>query len=75
MKLLYTQTRQLDKSIARWLVSTDELERSDLVEQCQDIVKDMTAMIRSHRVTTKEEQRAVQAFRQAEEYFKKTCQP
>lgn len=75
VKLLYTQTRQLDKSIARWLVSTDELERSDLVEQCQDIVKDMTAMIRSHRVTTKEEQRAVQAFRQAEEYFKKTCQP
>ena len=73
VKMLYTQTRQLDKSVARWLVSTDELEKSDLIDECQDIIKDMTAMIRSHKVVTKEEQKAVQAFRQAEAYFKKTC--
>lgn len=75
VKLLYTQTRQLDKSVARWLVSTDELEKSDLVEQCQDIIKDMSAMIRTHKVATKEERQAVQAFNQAESYFKKTCNP
>jgi hypothetical protein len=73
VKLLYTQTRQLDKSVARWLVSTDELEKSDLIDECQDIIKDMSAMIRTHNVVTKEEQKAVQAFRQAETYFKKTC--
>ena len=72
-KLLYTQTRQLDKAVARWLVSKDELEKKDLVDQCLDIVKDVTAMIRTHRVSTPEEQKAVQAYRQAEQYFQKTC--
>ena len=75
VKLLYTQTRQLDKSVARWLVSKDSLERQDLVSQCMDIVKDVTAMIRQHRISTPEEQKAVQAYRQAEEYFRKTCKP
>ena len=75
VKLLYTQTRQLDKSVARWLVSKDSLERQDLVSQCMDIVKDVTAMIRQHKITTPEEQKAVQAYRQAENYFRKTCKP
>ena len=73
VKLVYTQTRQLDKAVARWLVSKDALERSDLVTQCKDIITDMTAMLRQHKVVTAEEQKAVQAYRQAEEYFKKTC--
>ena len=72
-KLLFTQTRQLDKAVARWLVSKDELERKDLVEQCQDIIKDVSAMIRQHKVSTPEEKQAVQAFNQAEHYFRKTC--
>lgn len=72
-KLLYTQTRQLDKAVARWLVSKDELERKDLVTQCQDIIQDVTAMIRQHQVTTAEEKQAVQAYNQAEQYFRKTC--
>ena len=72
-KLLYTQTRQLDKAVARWLVSKDELERKDLVTQCQDIIQDVTAMIRQHQVTTAEEKQAVQAYKQAEQYFRKTC--
>ena len=73
VKLVYTQTRQLDKAVARWLVSKDPLERSDLIAQCKDIVTDMEAMLRQHKVTTAEEQKAVQAYRQAEQYFRKTC--
>ena len=72
-KLIYTQARQLDKAVARWLVSKDELERQDLVSQGEDIIKDVSAMIRQHRITTAEEQKAVQAYNQAEQYFKKTC--
>ena len=74
-KLVYTQTRQLDKAVARWLVSQDDLERKDLVSQCQDIIQDVSAMIRQHRITTAEERKAVQAYQQAEQYFKKTCKP
>ena len=71
--LLYTQVRQLDKAVARWLVSKDDLERKDLVSQCQDIIKDVSAMIRQHKVSTPEENKAVQAYQQAEQHFRKTC--
>ena len=73
VKLLYTQTRQLDKAVARWLVSKDPVERNDLVAQCEDIIKDTGAIIRQHKVTTAEEQKAVQAYNQAEQFFRKTC--
>ena len=73
IKLLHTQTRQLDKAVARWLVSKDALEKKDLVTECEDIIKDMTAMLRQHRAVTPEEQKAVEAYRQAEQYFHKTC--
>ena len=72
-ELLYTQTRQLDKAMARWLVSKDNLEKKDLITQCQDIIKDVSAMIRQHRISTPEERQAVQAYRQAEAYFHKIC--
>ena len=73
VKLVYTQTRQLDKAVARWLVSKDQLEKSDLITQCQDIIKDMSAMIRQHKVNTPEEQKAIQAYREAEQFFLNTC--
>ena len=72
-KMVYSMARQLDRSVARWLVSKDELEKSDLVEQCLDIIEDMSAMIKRHRVSTPAEQKAVKVYREAEQYFRKTC--
>ena len=73
-KLVYTQARQIDKSVARYLVSKDELEKSDLIVQCNEIIKDMNAMIAKYPyVLTPEEQNAVRVYRQAEQYFRKTC--
>ena len=73
VKMIYTQARQLDKAVARWLVSKDELERQDLVAQCRDIVQDVSAMIQRHSPSTPEEVKAVKVYNQAERYFKKTC--
>ena len=75
VKLLYTQTRQLDKAVARWLVTKDDLEKKDLVSQCEDIIKDVSAMVRLHKASSEEEKQAIQAYNQAEEYFRKTCKP
>ena len=72
-KMIYAQARQLDKSVARYLVSTDPLERTDLVNQCKEIVGDMSAMIARQAPRTAEEKNAVRVYRQAEQYFKKTC--
>lgn len=72
-KLIYSQARQLDKSVSRYLVSRDALEKADLVSQCKEIVKDMSSMIERHAPRTAEEKNAVRVYRQAEAYFKKTC--
>lgn len=72
-KLIYAQARQLDKAVARYLVSQDALERADLVNQCREIVGDMSAMISRKAPKTAEELNAVRVYRQAEQYFKKTC--
>ena len=73
VKMIYSQARQLDKSVARWLVSKDEFERRDLVAQCQEIAQDVSGIIARHTVFTAEEQQAVRVFNQAVQYFKKTC--
>lgn len=72
-KFIYSQARQIDKAVARWLVSKDPFERRDLVVQCQAIVQDVSAMIARHKVATAEEQRAIRVYNQAERYFRKTC--
>ena len=72
-KMIYSQARQLDKAVARWLVSQDDFERRDLVGQCMDIIDDMNAILASQRPRTADEQQAVRVFRQAEQYFRKTC--
>ena len=72
-KLILSNARQLDNTVARWLVSKDEMEREDLVAQCRDLIKDTSVMIGSGRVHTQEEQNAVALFRKAEQYFNKVC--
>lgn len=74
VKMLYSQSRQLDKYVARYLVSKDPLEKEDLVEQCRDIINDLSGMIQRHKtMLTSEEEEAVRIYRQAEKYFRKTC--
>lgn len=72
-KMLYAQARQLDKAVARWLVSKDQLERQDLLQQCRDIIEDMDSILEQGRAVTPEEQQALKVYRQAVQYFKKTC--
>ena len=73
-KMIYAQARQIDKAVARYLVSKDELEKSDLVTQCNEIIKDISATIAKYPyVMSAEEESAVRVYRQAEQYFKKTC--
>ena len=73
-KMIYAQARQIDKAVARYLVSKDDLEKSDLVTQCNEIIKDISATIAKYPyVMSAEEENAVRVYRQAEQYFKKTC--
>ena len=72
-KMVYSQARQLDKFVARWLVSKDDLEKKDLVQQCKGIIDDMNSILQQSKVVTQDEQKALNTYRQAEKYFRKTC--
>lgn len=72
-KMVYSQARQLDKFVARWLVSKDDLEKKDLIQQCKGIIDDMNSILKQSVVVTEDEQKALNVYRQAEKYFRKTC--
>lgn len=72
-KIILSNARQLDQSVARWLRSNDQVEREDLRMQCMGIIKDTNLIINSGGGQTAEERNAINIFRQAEKYFKKSC--
>ena len=72
-KTILTNARLLDNTISRWLVSRDEAERSDLLEQCRSIINETNAMIGAGSGQTPEERNAVKIFREAVQYYKRTC--
>lgn len=72
-KALLSNARQIDRNVSQWLVSRDETERADLKRQTQDIINDTKVIIRAGSALTAEEQKAVNIFRQAVQYFDKIC--
>ena len=72
-KIILSNARQLDQSVARWLRSNDQVEREDLKMQCMGIIKDTNLIINSGGGQTAEERNAINIFRQAEKYFNKSC--
>ena len=72
-KNILSYSRMLDNAVARWLVSKDETERADLIDQCRCIIKDTHLFIKENPPVTPEEKHAVYLFYRAEQYYKKVC--
>lgn len=72
-KIILANTRQLDKMVARWLLSKDPVERQDILKQCDNIIKDTKIMLSAGSATTAEDRNAINIFHKAEQYFNKTC--
>ena len=72
-KLVFYNARQLDANVSRWLASNDQVERSDLFKQNRSIIADTNTLIKSCSAESKEEKEAVALFREAEQYFYKSC--
>jgi len=73
VKEILVNARRIDNLVSRWVVATDLMERHDLETQCEDIIGYTTKMIDSHGRRTPDQQKAVNLFRAAENYYKKTC--
>ena len=68
---ILSNARQIDRMVSRWLVSEDEIERADLIEQCQNVIKETSTLIEDNEGQTQEERHAITLFKKAEQYFKK----
>lgn len=73
-KLLLSKARQIDTSVARWLLSTDPIERRDIITNVENIIKTTNETVASEGVWTPEQKQALSVFREAERYFKNNCQ-
>ncbi len=67
-----TQARRIDDAVSRWLISKDKVEKGDLIKQCEDIIAIVQPMLESNSYNASQ-QKAVNLFRQAVSYYKKTC--
>lgn len=67
---ILSNSRQLDRLVSKWLVSDDQIERSDIVDQCNNIIKETNVLIGNGKVKTAEERRAIDLFRKAQQYYK-----
>lgn len=73
LKALVSKARLIDKMVSRWLVSTDPMERHDLVYECQDLIDEVNETYGKLKGRTPEQQQSIAIFRAAEQYFINTC--
>lgn len=73
IKVILANARTIDSNVARWLTTKDRFERADIEEQCRAIISDTKSMIIQNGTRTKEERDAVAVFKDAEQYFDRTC--
>ena len=71
--ILTSKSRQIDKLVSRWLVSVDPVERRDLENQCETLIKEMNTLVGKSNGSTAEQRQAIATFRAAERYYQTTC--
>ena len=72
-RMLLAKARQIDTSVARWLLSADPIERRDIITNVETIIKNVNAEVTSQGVYTVEQRQALAIFREAERYFRYNC--
>jgi len=72
-RMILAKARAIDISVARWLLSTDPVERRDIIKNVEDVIKTVNDAVKSQGIYTKEQREALSVFREAERYYKNNC--
>ena len=72
-RMLLTKARQIDAAVSRYLLSTDPIERRDIILQTENTIKTVHEAINGQRAYTDDQRQALQVFREAERYFRNNC--
>lgn len=70
---IMTQARRIDAAVARWLISKDRTERTDLKKQCQEIINMMKTTVAQKGIVGNAQRNAINIFNQAAAYYRSTC--
>ena len=73
-KVLLNKARQIDALVSRYLLSSDPIEKRDIIQQSESIIKSVNASIAGQRAYTAEQQKALNLYREAVRYYKSKCQ-
>lgn len=71
-KMLTEKAYQIDAAVSRWLVSEDVIEKRDLKHFCEESIKSAYTAIQGCVAQDDEQKKALEFFKKAEEYFRKT---
>ena len=72
-RTMLLKARQIDQLVARWVSSSDVMERRDLITQCENLIKEGNDDISSKGAVNSEQIKAVNVFREAVRYYNKIC--
>lgn len=72
-KAMLLQARQIDQLVARWINSKDVIERRDIVQRCEALISEGQQTIKAQHVLSPAQQKAIQVFQDAVQYYQSTC--
>jgi len=72
-RMLLARARQIDAAVSRYLLSSDPVERRDLILNTENTIQTVNSAIDSQGVYTAEQRQALTVFREAERYFRNNC--
>ena len=71
VQVIQMNARELDENVSRWLLSTDPVERRDLAEHNEEIIKDLEELVRVSGLVGDDQQEAYSTFLKAARYSRK----
>ena len=73
-KVILNKTRQIDALVSRYLLSSDPIERRDIIQQIESIIKSTNASVSGQRAYSTEQQKALNLYHEAVRYYQRRCQ-
>lgn len=70
---ILTLAKKIDQNVNQWLLSSDDIEKKDLVASCNEIINQALSHIETTSIINERQKSAVNIFYAAKEFFQKTC--
>lgn len=70
---ILSMARKIDNSTNKWLLSSDDIEKSDIEATCNQIIDSIDTHVQQATDISHSQQEALAIFNKAKIYFRQTC--